>query len=221
MKYDGPAGLQGSVAPALSASMSRASPLGDRTNKIASSRLPVPAVYRQQPKGTSSDEHQGLTSSQEAAYAVPADENGDEGEGLYTQQKAMPHVRHESARGCVQQDDISIHAHTEAQMLADRPLEQHEAEVDLRMDTGVQVLSVSDSAHTLEDSVQKARMGQSSPDGHHCSSAVHEPVFVIAACGTRSTRHATDTVSPGRRVFAAQVTVTRPTTPASPASAVQ
>lgn len=216
VKYNRPAWLQGSMAPALSASMSMASPLGDRTNKIASSQLPVPAVYKQQPKGASSGGHQGLRSFQEAACAVPVGESGDEGRDQMT----LSHIRHEPARDCAQQDGISKYAHTQAQIPADPMSKPHEEEVTLRLDTAVHFLSISDSAETMENRNQGAELGQSSPDRHHCSSAVHEPVFGITAGSASSIRHATDIVSPGRRVFAAQVTVTRPTTPAIPALAL-
>ena len=205
------------MAPSLTVSTSMASPLGDRTNKLASSQLPVPAVYKQQPNDSSSGRHYGPGSLQHAAYAVPAGmEAGANGSGDEGQQEALSHIRQQHERGYAPQDVFRIHADTEA---ADPIAVEHEAKVETGIDAAVQFLSVSDSG--LEHGIQEGRLGHSDPGRHHCSSAVHEPVFSIIAGSTSNIRHATDTVSPARRVFAAQVTVTRPTTPASPASAFQ
>lgn len=157
---------------------------------------------------------------------MEAGQDGDRDTGFDTQKEVISHIGHEPARGCAQQDDISIHADTEARLLVD-PMSsnggsvQIVAETNTTIDNTMDFLFVSNSVQALEDSVQEKRLRHSSPDRRHCSSAVQEPVFSITAATTSSTRHATDIISPGRRTFAAQVTVTRPATPASPASACQ
>lgn len=213
--------LQGSMASAPMV-------LGDRTNKIASSR-PIPsAVYQQQAKGNTSSKD--LRSSRPAGTdAVPAgtgpDQNRDEDQVtdmLLASQMGTSSVRLEAqASGCNQQGDINICALAEAQSLAD-PLSSNIGSVHHEADTAMQLMSVSGDLHIQENSAQESQLGHS-PDKLEGGSAVQKAVFGIAAANNSSTGNAVEavTVSPGRRIYAAQVTVTRPTTPASPASTYQ
>lgn len=80
----------------------------------------------------------------------------------------------------------------------------------------MQCLSLSHNVEAAKSSSQEEQLGQNF-DKLYGSRAVQEQAVFTATSGKTVSAIEAVTVSPGRRVFAAHVTVTRPTTPASPA----
>ena len=197
--------------------------LGDRTNKVAGLQPNSTAIHQEQPKGSTSGKHHGFRSSQPAGWAVPAgmgaDENGQQSIALNTP-NAQP-------SGSSQQDHASICADVEADaqtlarsMSSSHVSVVHKAEVILGPDTLMQCLSLSDNKHAADSSAQESQLCHSSDRPQGSTAVQEEAVFSMTTANSSGTMKAIEaaTISPGRRVFAAQVTVTRPTTPASPAS---
>lgn len=93
------------------------------------------------------------------------------------------------------------------------------AEMDTGPDTEMHCLSLLDSVHALDSSAQESRLDLIPDRPRGSSAAREEAAFSVSTANSSSSANAIEavTASPGRRVFAAQVTVTRPTTPASPA----
>lgn len=87
----------------------------------------------------------------------------------------------------------------------------------------MQCLSLSDDIHAADNSAQESQLGHSSDRPQGSNALREEAVFSMTTANSSGTVKAIEagSVSPGRRVFAAQVTITRPTTPASPASVYQ
>lgn len=125
-----------------------------------------------------------------------------------------------------QENDVCARADADAQLHARSVSSSYVslndwAEMDREPDTEMSCLSLLDNVQAVESSAQESRLGHS-PDRPHGSSAVlEEAAFSVSTANSTCTVNAIEalTVSPGRRVFAAQVTLTRPTTPANPASA--
>lgn len=191
-------------------------PLGDRTNKVANCVSIPTAVYQQQPKGSTFGKRHGCQASLPSGHAVPTgmrtDENRDEG---------IACIRHDAHERDSQLYDVSTCADADAQVHAESMSSSctsvdHATEVDTGPDTMMQCLSLSDNVEASQNSTQEARLGHSFDKLRGSGAVQEQAVFTVASGSTVSAIEAV-TVSPGRRVFAAHVTVTRPTTPASPA----
>ena len=189
--------------------------LGDRTNKVANSRSIPTAVFQKQPKGSTSGKERDCPTSLRSEYAVPA--------GASTDENRIEGIRHDDHVRDSQQCNVNtcadiVHAKS---MSSSCTLANHEAEVVTESDTMMPSLSLSDSKEAAKMSAQEAQLSQnfSKIQWQHSDAVQEQAVCTSASSGSTVSAIEAVTVSPGRRVFAAHVTVTRPTTPASPASA--
>ena len=191
-------------------------PLGDKTNKVTNSVSIPTAVYQKQPKGSTFSTQHGCQASLSSDYAVPAgmrtNENKDEG---------IACIRHDAHERDSQQYNVSTPADAGARVHAESlpsscTSVDHVTEVDTGSDTMMQCLSLSHNVEAAKSSSQEEQVGQNF-DKLYGSRAVQEQAVFTATSGSTVSAIEAVTVSPGRRVFAAHVTVTRPTTPASPA----
>lgn len=199
--------------------------LGDRTNKVAGLQPNPTALHHEQPKRSTSGRHDGFQSSQPPGWAVPgmrADENGQQG--------IAPIRADAHAGGSSQQNHVSSCANAEADAQSPaRPMSSSHVLVDSKAavisgpDTLMHCLSLSDDIQAADNCAQESQLGHSSDRPQGSNAVREEAVFSMTTASSSRTVNAIEaaTVSPGRRVFAAQVTVTRPTTPASPASVCQ
>lgn len=190
--------------------------LGDRTNKVANSRSIPTAVFQKQPKGSTFGKERDCPASLRSDYAVPA--------GVSTDENKIEGIRHDAHVRDSQQDyvnrcaDIGAQVHA-ASMSSSCTLVNREAEVVTKSDTMVPSLSLSDDKEAAKMSAQDAQLSQnfSKSQSQHSGAVQEQAVGTSASSGSTVSAIEAVTVSPGRRVFAAHVTVTRPTTPASPA----
>ena len=201
--------MQGNTASASIA-------LGDRANKVANSLSVPTAVYQHQPKGSTFGQQRGCQASLPSGYAVL--------EGVRTDENRDKGISHDACMRDRQQYNVNTHADAGAQvhvpsMSGSCTSVGHEAEVDTESDTITQCLSLPDNMEAAKNSAQKARLSHSfgKTPWQHGGVEPEQTVFIAANSGSTGSAIEAMTISPGRRVFAAHVTVTRPSTPASPA----
>ena len=189
--------------------------LKDRTNQAYSNADAFPWKH---PRDKSLGKpHSLAVSHKQEATGNETDENAPrDGNALAAENcgSATRHMPDETS--CIPQDVSSTDApasRTAAAVTGSSGCTQHDAGVESESKADMSATGVI-KAERLGDSIQDSTVG--SDTDIHLNASMQDPLCSGIAANAQSTLGAVSTVSPGRRIFAAQVTITRPTTPASP-----
>lgn len=209
--------LQGNKAATPLASRHTGTALEDRTNRASGPSLSSAAIRWKHPKDKSLIKPHSLTAShQQEATGNDPDESADRAENAQAAQDSGSAERHLPDGTSCSLQDVSRNdapAGSVAARFGGTSCTQHDASVGPESEAVVLATGLV-KVEGSGDGIQQLTVGRDSDtrlsvQGAMCNGTV---------ANAHSTLGAVSTVSPGRRMFAAQVTITRPTTPASPAS---